>query len=186
MHRRPLRGFPGGHRGGPHGLGFGLGPRLIGHQEAPHEPREHPSQDLDRNGTPSSALGGPGGHGTVVGRRRGFARTGERGMRRSLHRLSRGVERRGSWYNLGSRLSALGSRLSALGSRLSALGSRLSALGSRLSALGSLLIASSEFAPDAPSCEARTAAGDCAAAGARPSTSCRSMRIDIRPYVVSA
>ena len=83
---------------------------------------------------------------------------------------------------LGSRLSALGSRLSALGSRLSALGSRLSALGSRLSALGSLLIASSEFAPDAPSCGVRTAAGDCAAAGARPSTSCRSMRIDIRPF----
>ena len=86
---------------------------------------------------------------------------------------------------LGSRLSALGSRLSALGSRLSALGSRLSALGSRLSALGSLLIASSEFAPDAPSCGVRIAAGDCAAAGACPSTSCRSMRIDIRPFGVS-
>ena len=86
---------------------------------------------------------------------------------------------------LGSRLSALGSRLSALGSRLSALGSRLSALGSRLSALGSLLIASSEFAPDVPSCGVRTAAGDCAVAGARPSTSCRSMRIDIRPFGVS-
>ena len=87
---------------------------------------------------------------------------------------------------LGSRLSALGSRLSALGSRLSALGSRLSALGSRLSALGSrlsaLLIASSEFAPDAPSCGVRTAARDCAAAGACPSTSCRSMRIDVRPF----
>ena len=83
---------------------------------------------------------------------------------------------------LGSRLSALGSRLSALGSRLSALGSRLSALGSRLSALGSLLIASSEFAPDAPSCGVRTAAGDCAVAGARPSTSCRSIRIDVRPF----
>ena len=86
---------------------------------------------------------------------------------------------------LGSRLSALGSRLSALGSRLSALGSRLSALGSRLSALGSLLIASSEFAPDVPSCGVRTAAGDCAVAGARPSTSRRSMRIDIRPFGVS-
>ena len=83
---------------------------------------------------------------------------------------------------LGSRLSALGSRLSALGSRLSALGSRLSALGSRLSALGSLLIASSEFAPDVPSCGVRTAAGDCAVAGARPSTSRRSMRIDVRPF----
>ena len=87
---------------------------------------------------------------------------------------------------LGSRLSALGSRLSALGSRLSALGSRLSALGSRLSALGSrlsaLLIASSDFTPDAPSCGVHTAARDCAAAGARPSTSCRSMRIDVRPF----
>ena len=90
---------------------------------------------------------------------------------------------------LGSRLSALGSRLSALGSRLSALGSRLSALGSRLSALGSLLIvapiASSVLAPDAPPRGVRTAAGDCAAAGAGPSTSCRSMRIDIRPCGVS-
>ena len=156
------------------------------------------------------------------------ARGGENsGGRGDLHRLSRGVGRRGGWYTLGSRLSALGSRLSALGSRLSALGSRLSALGSRLSALGSrlsalgsrlsalgsrlsalgsrlsalgsrlsalgsrlsalgsLLIASSEFAPDAPSCGVRIAAGDCAAAGACPSTSCRSMRIDIRPFGVS-
>ena len=76
--------------------------------------------------------------------------------------------------------------LSALGSRLSALGSRLSALGSRLSALGSLLIvapiASSVLAPDAPPRGVRTAAGDCAVAGAGPSTSCRSIRIDIRPF----
>ena len=54
-----------------------------------------------------------------------------------------------------------------------------------LSALGSLLIASSEFAPDAPSCGVRTAAGDCAVAGARPSTSCRFIRIDVRPCGVS-
>ena len=147
----------------------------------------------------SSAQGGPPA--------RGGENSGGRG---DLHPLNRGMVHPGGWYTLGSRLSALGSRLSALGSRLSALGSRLSALGSRLSALGSrlsalgsrlsalgsrlsalgsrlsaLLIASSEFAPDAPSCGVRTAAGDCAVAGARPSTSCRSIRIDVRPCGVS-
>ena len=169
------------------------------------------------------------------------AQGGVSGGRGDLHRLSRGVERRGGWYTLsaglgsrvsalgsrvsalgsrlssrgsrgsrlssrvsglgsrgsrvsglgsrvsglGSRVSALGSRVSALGSRVSGLGSRLSALGSRVSALGSLLIASSEIAPDAPSCGVRTAAGDCAVAGARPSTSCRFIRIDVRPCGVS-
>ena len=79
-------------------------------------------------------------------------------------------------------ISALGSRLSALCSLLSALCSLLSALCSLLSALCSLLIASSEFAPDAPSCGVRIAASDCAVAGARPSTASRSIRIDIRPF----
>ena len=83
---------------------------------------------------------------------------------------------------LSSQLSALSSQLSALSSQLSALSSQLSALSSQLSALSSLLIASSEFAPDAPSCGVRIAASDCAVAGARPSTASRSIRIDIRPF----
>ena len=36
-----------------------------------------------------------------------------------------------------------------------------------------------------PEHRVRTVAGDCAVAGARPSTSCRSIRIDIRPFGVS-
>ena len=142
----------------------------LGHREDARRRARRMPPEGGRRGTRQRRGGSPArGGGNSVGRG-------------DLHRLSRGVERRGGWYNFSSLLSALCSLLSALCSLLSALCSLLSALCSLLSALCSLLIASSEFAPDAPSCGVRIAASDCAVAGARPSTASRSIRIDIRPF----
>ena len=147
-------------------------------------------------GARRSALGARrsalGARRSALGARRSAlgARRSALGARRSALGARRSAlgARRSALGDIGARRSALGARRSALGARRSALGARRSALGARRSALGALLIASSEFAPDVPSCEVcevRTAARDCAAAGARPSPSCRFMRIDIRPFGVS-